>query len=494
MRRILLVFFGIFLLCGTAFSQEETDDWGEGDDDVGFADTAVVDVPKNVEKSALQLGGFFRSRAGLWLQRISTDPMSTARQSLDIEAKYQGAWWRVVAGAHGEYDVAYAVDSGQYDDATNEVYTWRILNDDQYVALQWGKLDLTLGRQTVAWGEGDVFSPLDIVNPRDLREPGLADLDDLRLSILATQVAYATPLGRLEFIVTHEGYFGEQPSPLSEYSPLRRVLGSDPEIRAFLDSRDVRYTHRQSPFDADVGSAYLRWVTKGEGFDLGFYGAWLRDTQGVLIAPEGIELLSRALQSGVPLSALSGAAPSVIELELDHRRYFLGGVSLGMVFGAFVAKGELVSSHGRSLNTGDARAKVPTIGVGEADVVTTMLGVSYSGFSETIVGFEVLKSFMLHGPTDPLFKIDLPQFAVRVSRTFLRTRLRIDLAGTAMGYAAEYGWLARGEVNYEVADALKIGLMFVHFGPGDAENVGLLSGFTEHDQILAKIRWDFQLK
>jgi hypothetical protein len=493
MVRVLFVILCLWASCGIAFCQEESADWGDGDDDAGFADTAAVDVSTNAEKSAFQLGGFVRSRAGFWLERLSDDALSTARQSLDLEAKYQGDTWRMVASIHGEYDLAYAMDSAQYDDATNEAYTWRLFNDDQYLALRFHKLDVTLGRQTVAWGEGDVFSPLDIVNPRDLREPGLADLDDLRLSILATQIAYAFPLGRLEFIVTHEGYFGEQPPPLSEYSPLRRVLGGDPEIRQFLESRDVRYIHTQSRFAADAGSAYLRWLTKGEGFDLGIYGAWLRDIQGVVVTPEGLELLDNALASGLPISTLSGVAPVVLELELDHRRYSLAGVSLGMVFGPWVTKGELVATHDKPLNTGDAQGQIPNIGMAEADVVTAMLGASYAGFKDSIIGLEAQKSVLVNGPDDLLFKIDVPQFALRISRTFLRARLRLDMAGTAMGYVAEYGWLARGEVNYEVVDALKVGLMFVHFGTGDRENVGLLSGFTEHDQVLLKIRWDFQL-
>jgi hypothetical protein len=62
-----------------------------------------------------------------------------------------------------------------------------------------------------------------------------------------------------------------------------------------------------------------------------------------------------------------------------------------------------------------------------------------------------------------------------------------------MGVRAEYGWFARSELTYDVMDALKAGLMFVHYGTGDADEVSLFSGMGEHDQLFVKLRWDFQV-
>ena len=69
--------------------------------------------------------------------------------------------------------------------------------------------------------------------------------------------------------------------------------------------------------------------------------------------------------------------------------------------------------------------------------------------------------------------------------------MRLDAAGTTLGWRCQYGWLARAETSYELTDALKVALMYVHYGTGDTDEFGPFVAFTSHDQVLAKLRWDF---
>ncbi|MBV70456.1 MAG: hypothetical protein CMH52_03820 [Myxococcales bacterium] len=472
----------------------ETDDadWGDDQDEFGFADTPDLDPSDQPTLSALQLKGFFRSRAGFWLNRLDDDPVSTLRQSLDLDGLYKGAWWRVVIGGHVEYDGAYELDEARYDDATLASYRARYFPREQYLSMQLKHVDLKVGRQTVAWGEGDVFSPLDIVNPRDLREPGLADLDDIRLSILATQLGILSPYGRFELIATHEGYFGEQPSPLSEYSPLANVLRANEQAAAFLDDRTLKYKHSQSRYDLDSGNILARWLLKSEGIDLGLYYGWLRDRQGVVVLPDGFEQLDVLLNAGLSADALAGF-PTSIDLELDHRRYSLTGASMAFVTGSFVAKSEWLVEFGKPYNTGRTSPSIPTIGIDTMTVLTGMAGVTYSGFGDTILSFEAQQSYPLSGGAHALFPVSALQTAARVSRTYLRERLQLDIAATAIGLGAQYGWLTRGGLAYELVDALKLTALYVHYGAGTASTIGPFDGFKTHDQVWLQIRWDFQI-
>ncbi|MEE2755032.1 MAG: DUF1302 family protein [Myxococcota bacterium] len=491
MGRAVLVASILFLATPLA-AQTEDADWGDDQDEFGFADTPDIDLSAQPTLTALQLKGFLRSRAGFWLNRLDEDPISTLRQSLDLDGLYKGTGWRVVLGGHFEYDGAYELDESRYDDATLASYRARYFPREQYVAFQTAFIDVKFGRQTVAWGEGDVFSPLDIVNPRDLREPGLADLDDIRLSILATQLGVVSAVGRFELIATHEGYFGEQPSPLSEYSPLAQVLRANDLASTFLDDRTVRYKHTQARYGLESGNIVARWLLKAEGFDLGLYYGWLRDRQGVVVLPEGFELLDGLLDAGVSVNDLAGF-PESIDLELDHRRYSLTGASISFVTGSFVAKSEWLMEFDKAYNTGRVSASIPTIDIDTMTLLTGMAGVTYSGFSETTVSLEAQQSYPLSGGTNALFPVSAFQTAARVSKSYLRERLRLDVAATAMGLKAQYGWLMRGGLAYELVDALKLTALYVHYGAGTASTVGPFNGLKTHDQLWLQIRWDFQI-
>ena len=133
----------------------------------------------------------------------------------------------------------------------------------------------------------------------------------------------------------------------------------------------------------------------------------------------------------------------------------------------------------------------PQIGVDKSTLVTGMLGITWSGLENTTLGFESTRGAFLDAPNDLLFPVDATSFAFRVSRTFLRETLRFDGAGTTVGWRGQYGWLARMETTYELTDAMKIALMYVHYGTGDDDELGPFMAFGEHDQVLAKLRWAF---
>ena len=67
-----------------------------------------------------------------------------------------------------------------------DTYEWRILHGEQFGAVSLGRFELVLGRQIVAWGE-EMFLVRSMWSIPGLREPGLADLDDIRLTVLASK-------------------------------------------------------------------------------------------------------------------------------------------------------------------------------------------------------------------------------------------------------------------------------------------------------------------
>lgn len=470
-------------------AEPSADDWGEpaaddagwGEDDPGFGglgDLPPVPVAPPPPPRNASLTGFVRYDLGLWAERNDRRPFAKDRISLDLAFRYRSDAWRVVAEIHGEYDAAYLAERDRFDEPTLEVYEARILSGEQYVATGLGPVEITLGRQIVAWGEGDVLSPLDVVNPRDLREPGLADLDDLRLGVLATRVGWFDGPHRVEAMAVHEAYFGERPPPLGEFSPLRAYALGDPLVANLLGERTVEWRHDRDRFDPAATQAFARWVYKGPGLDVGLYGAWALDQQGVVRLP--------------PIAAL---LEDRVALELHHDRYGLVGHSGATTLGDWIVKWEAAATLDRAYNTGDPDAGLTpdALGDGEATLFTGMVGLTYAGIADTTLALEAQAGVFADRPDDLLFPADAPAFSVRAVRQAMRQKLRLLATATVFGATAEHGWLLRAEATYALSDAGSLTAGYVHFGPGEEGEFGPFYGFDEHDRAFLRLRWDFDL-
>lgn len=471
-------------LAPPAWAQE---DWGGGSDWLG--ETAPVAAPDasdlKADTSAWSLTGFARLDHALWVQRLADDPWAKGRQSLDLALEYGGKTLRLLLSGHGEWDAAYQVDRDAESPAHLDVYELRYLDGEQFVATSAGEFEATFGRQIVAWGEGDALSPLDVVNPRDGREPGLADLDDLRLAVLATRVGWFRDAHRIEVMAVHESYFGEQPSPLSDFSPFRAVLQRDdipPAIATLLASKTYRFAHTPDRFDGKAQQWLGRWVYKGPGLDFGLYLASVLDRQGVASLPDAATLLTA----------------DTITLTLDHRRYTVAGLSGATSEGSWLFKWEVAAELNKAYSTGNVDAPFnpvmpPSLGVAEGSLLTGMLGVTYTGISDLNLALEVQKGVFLDEPVDVLFPADAPIVALRGQYLMLDQRLTIQAAATAIGATAEYGGLVRAEALYTLADGWKAGGGYIHYATGDADAFGPFSAYTEHDRLFAKLRYDFRI-
>ncbi len=493
----------------------------EGDDDAGFADadpgggTAAQASLAPSAPSPVTLAGFLRTDNSLWTERLDDQPLAKARQSLDLSVAYRGRRSRLLVAGHGEYDLAWLIDRDGQDVPSREIYARDLQLREAFIGVEQGAFDLTVGRQIVAWGEGDALSPVDVVNPRDMREPGLSDLDDIRLPVLATRLGYFHGDHRFEVMAVHEPNWGLRSPPFGEFSPLPKLLAngaqgataaagapvSDSDAESAVQSlqemadKDVRHAHTPDgelpDFDAADHGWFARWVHKGDAMDLGLYAASLLHQQGVFASPRL-----------VPGDLLPGGD---FELPVAHERYTMLGHSGATASGSWLIKWEAAVDLGRPVNvlldpaaSQEAAAALAQSGsplaADELDALTPAIGITYTGLTDASVTVEAQRAFVLTDPAGPgelAFDPEAPVVAVRSSHKFLREDLTVALAATVFGASAEQGWLARGEVSYKLADGWKASLGYITYQPGD--DLGLLSGLDTHDRVFAKLRWDFQL-
>lgn len=81
------------------------------------------------------------------------------------------------------------------------------------------RLDLKVGRQIVVWGKSDNFRVVDVLNPPDLREPGLVDIENLRLPSCKSRLDYYQGDWSLSGLAIHEIRFDKLPPYGSDFYP-----------------------------------------------------------------------------------------------------------------------------------------------------------------------------------------------------------------------------------------------------------------------------------
>lgn len=508
------VFAAVLLFALPASAQSADDEWGEGGDDSGFADFGDEATPTKAEEvaeppptSPLTITGIYRSDLGAWVERFgeapsdapqlpggNDNPFAKARASLDLRAKYKKGAISGVLELHGEYDFAYLHREDEYDPATKRMFQSLrdpLLNNapvqirEAYLAASLDDFEVTLGRQIVAWGEGDGLSPLDVVNPRDNREPGLADLDDIRVPILAARLGWFKGNSRVEGMVTVESHWGFRNPPLGPFSPFPTLIEQNPiakqaDVVNKMRRDDVDFSDDPDQFSPDGFQYLLRWVHKGEGLDLGLYAGSVVDRQGVIKGfsqQELVALIGNALNDEV----------DDIRIHMSHLRYAIFGTSGATTFGSFLVKWELAFEKSRPYNMGS----FDQVTNERVDQVDTMIGITYSGISNTMIGIEASKATLLGNHGELMFPIDAPFLALRLQHTAMRERLKIMAVASAVGETAQYGWLARANATYDVADAMKVSIGYVTYHPTD--EISPFSGLTRHDRVFLQYRWDFRV-
>ena len=349
-------------------------------------------------------------------------------------------------------------------------------------------INLSTGRQIVTWGESDGLSALDVINPQDQREPGVADIDDIKLAVWLSRLQLSQNKHSLEFIVRHEGHYGILVPPRADYSPFNAIMNSQsdmipPALLAQINSKELRFAHESEGVSADTQSYFLRYLYRGEGFDLGLYAASLLDVQGVIVPPEFTDFLSLDRKT--------------IELLYQHPRYSLAGMTLALPMGNWLIKAELVSSMDKPVNVGE---DFNQLDVANIDILTHVFGVTYSGLADTNLSIEYQGGQLLGSNKDLAFFVppNLDILAMRASHTFGRERFSASAvlsmlvpqwSNPSQLHKPERGGLFRLDVSYRVLDQLKASLGYIHYLTG--EEFGPFYGLEEHDRLFAQLRWDF---
>jgi uncharacterized protein DUF1302 len=362
------------------------------------------------------------------------------RLNLQLDVDLLEAWQLRLEG-WGFYDPAYAIN-GRSD------YTKAVLRDyelDGDVGEAWvageplENLDLKIGRQVVIWGRSETLRVLDVLNPLDNREPARVDLEDLRrpLSMLRAD-AYAGGWSATAIAIP-EIRFDRKP-----------VVGSD-FFPGVFELREEKPQHFE---DTELAGAINGIFS---GWDVSFHGAWFWNDQ----------------------PRLAGFGPSA---RLVHDRLWMLGSGGNYTLGSWLVKVEVAYLDGLDFFGTDSKSRVDAL-----------LGVEYYGIADTTFVVEALdrhlfdyESALRRAPS--FTREDTTEIALRLTRNFWNDRLHVTGVAVLLGWDARDGAIARVDVDYDVLDALVVGVGFLLYEKGELPP---LRGWADNDRLLFQLKWSF---
>ena len=367
---------------------------------------------------------------------------------IELNARFSDSW-QAIAGGRGAYDSAYLIRGR--DEFTDEVldnYEREFeLLDVYLLGSPLNSLDVKVGRQIVVWGKSDNIRVADVLNPLDMREPGITDIENLRLPVTMTRIDCFFGDWSITGIALHEIRFNKSP----EY-------GSDFYPAAYPQPCEEKIEHggKNTEFAAALNGIFSKW-------DIAFYWAGIHDDMPHM--------------EPVPLGIIT-------LFEMKHARVMMLGVSSNAALGNFLVKAESAYFEGLRFyyNKGCGYSRI--------DILA---GIEYTGFTDTTVSIEVVNRHI--NDFDKGLE-QLPDYAnenefqsvIRLTRSLLNETLKLTILASTFGWAGQDGAFQRFSAEYDIMDALKISGGVVLYESG---GLAKFRNIEDNDRLFLEMKYSF---
>jgi hypothetical protein len=428
------------------------DDFLQGfDEESPSAEDQQTAAPE--KPASWRLDGEFAFTAIYNLSQHAVDPwrgMTTLRPELELSLKNKFSdKWQGQISVRGFYDFIYPLRGrDQYSTDVLDAYGYELRLEDTFIEGRLtDRLDTKIGRQIVVWGTLDNLRINDVLNPLDLRFPGLTDIDDLRLPVTMVKFDYYFGSWNLTGIALPEVRFSKLPVFGSDFYPAAQPPPPEEIPSDGLDNMQ---------YAASLTGVFSGW-------DIGFYAADIYSDQ----------THTEALRPGL--------APQLVR---KHARLTMLGTAANLARGNWLLKGEAAWFDGLRY-TNDPGVTYRRIDIGG--------GVEYTGFKETTISLEAVNRHIL----DYNQQLELPpdeinqnefQWALRYMRDFLNNTLTLSLLVSTFGIKADDGAFERIDIKYAITDAISIRGGVVLYQSGDK---GLFQNVDANDRLFTVLTYAF---
>jgi len=438
---------------------------GLAEDDIleGFEDetneAAVLDAEKGSMPDWLSIDGYFKISSVY--SYLSHDAAGTdtnwygltrlrSELKLELDADLSENWQARVSG-HGFYDFAYTINGrDNYTDDVLDSYERELEFDEVYLQGSLTKdLDLKAGRQIVVWGRSDNIRITDVLNPLELRWPGLVDIEKLRLPVTMTKLDYYINGWSLSGIALHEVRYNRNPEFGSDFFP-----GSQP--LPGKESPDEGFAIDNTQFAASLNGIF-------QGWDVSFYIADIYAQNGHISA--------------------TSLFP-VTRFEIKHSRIKMLGGAFNIARGNWLFKTEAAYFDGFEFSNTPNK---------EYSRLDGLAGVEYSGISDATITLDIANrhyfDFDKRLKDSPDFqKEDLFEWALRITKPYLNDALKLTFLANTFGPTGDDGAVQRFSAEYDYTDAIQLsgGIVFYHSG-----DLRRTMGIGDNDRVFLDVQYSF---
>lgn len=425
------------------------------------SDLAEDNVPKSAESkssdASFQLTGHIKAAASYNYdhsrpQAGETDWRGYSSLATELSLTLEVAPiddWQVLINGQGRYDALYGLKGRE--DYTHEVldaYEDEAEFGEAYVQGRLSEhLDIKLGRQIVVWGKADYLRVTDVINPLDLRVPGLTDIADLRLPVTLTRIDAYWCSFNLTGMAIHEVRFNKNPPfgsdfyPSSSPAPPEAIPASRPENTQFAFSLNGLFS----------------------GWDLALYWA------DVYSADTYLEQ-----------TALNSDHMAFTQ----HARIKMTGAAVSIASGNWLLKSEAAWIDGLKFTNSPGRTYK------RLDI---LFGLEYAGLAETQLSLEVADQHLFEHHDDLRHEPDTRdedqlQWTVGFSRDFLNDTFNLALVICAYGLKGEGGAWQRFSGTYDLTDAAEISVGVLLYQSGD---LFVFNDVAKNDRLFVSYKYRF---
>lgn len=365
------------------------------------------------------------------------------RLNLQLDLSLPRDWKARVAG-FAFYDAAYRIRGrgGFTGDVRSQYESEYDFQEVWVLGRLFEDVDVKLGRQIVNWGRSDTIRILDILNPLDLREPGRADIEDLRRPVTMARVDTFLGNWSLTAVAVPELRFSQNPVPGSDFFPAATSLPERPPDESF---------------DNTGWAGSLTGLF--QGWDVSLQAARYWDDQPHAVGAPG--------------------APT----HFEHARLWMVGSGGNTTAGAWLFKYELGFFDGLEFFAAtDSKSRLDALA-----------GVEYYGIDDTAIAVEAASRHLFDyqpgmGLTPDFAERNAEEIALRYTADFLNARLHATILGVLFGWRAQQGSAVRLSLDYDLRDALVLSAGMVLYQSGNGPFVG---SWSRNDRFIFGVEYSF---
>lgn len=447
-------------------ADELTDDLA-ADDPFSQIDTAILhDDQAQTKQSPFMIGGFVKLETEYGFNK-DNEKLSKLKPVLFLETEYKiNEQYKIKASGQAYWDASYRIeakddtDPARLDDRERQVEL-----KDVYVDGRLGRFfSVRAGRQIVAWGESDYAKITDVINPRDLTQPGLIDLEDARLPVTALRLSGVFDAWSFDLATIHE-------------HPGSKISGTSSDFDYYIQLRNpgIIIKEKQTPdFGMEDTGIAFKTTYAFNGGDISFLAANTYDDQPVL--------------------RYKGFEGSKMAFLPEYERMSTFGISANLAKGSSLFKVETAYKKDRKIMRDDFLSQIFS-GVNMSDVktvsktdeISVLAGLDYTGWSDLRLTFEAQLSHILDYQDYMAKEEDEIITYFQATKNYYNDTLELDFFWVHM-YPG-HGNILRLSAGYDIFDDLNIQAGVVLYESRKSESE--LHPYKDRDRIFIRVRYSF---